>query len=362
MTDRPAHTRRPRRPLTSRARVTLLLGLSALALFPISPTNTDRAVPAAPAGRLVPAVPVVPVVPQAGRTPDGLSAPGKTHAPPTPPGALLDVPSRDRLGTPSDDPPDVPSRSRLGTPSDDRLDVPSRDRLGTPSGVSPAGLPTAAPLLAAATGIALVAVTGVAGASRSIRRRRVCGKVAGPVLRRAAARLRAASAADVVEAALAGVVDRQRVEVRALDHALVRGAIVAEVAHLLTELVENALVFSPPGSPVEIRGRAGTGGYHVTIVDEGIGMSDDELATANARVRGEQSLLVAPTRCLGHHLVGRLAERLGILVWLHESPRNGVTARVVLPRRLLDGRARQPGEGRRATSSGADAPGDLTSR
>ena len=58
-------------------------------------------------------------------------------------------------------------------------------------------------------------------------------------------------------------------------------------------------------------------------------------AAANARLRGERRFFAAPTRYLGHYVVGRLAKRLGARVWLDESPPHGITARVALPRKLL---------------------------
>jgi signal transduction histidine kinase len=141
--------------------------------------------------------------------------------------------------------------------------------------------------------------------------------------------------ADVLRLALTEVEDHHRVTLRVVDGAPVRGAVVAEVAHLLAELVENALTCSPPDSEVEVWARADEGECRITITDHGIGMTAEELATANARLRGAESFLVPPTRCLGHHVVGRLAERLGVRVWLHESLRCGVTARVALPEELL---------------------------
>ncbi len=65
-------------------------------------------------------------------------------------------------------------------------------------------------------------------------------------------------------------------------------------------------------------------------------MSPAAIATANARLRGEENFLVAPTRDLGHYVVSRLALRLGVRVWLHESPLNGITARIVLPLSVLE--------------------------
>jgi signal transduction histidine kinase len=150
---------------------------------------------------------------------------------------------------------------------------------------------------------------------------------------------------DVLRSALSEVEDYRRVVLRRVDDALVRGAVVAEVAHLLAELIENALVYSPPDQDVEIQARGDATQYHIAVVDQGVGMPADELETANARLRGERSFLVAPARYLGHYVVGRLARRLGIKVWLHDSPLAGITARVVLPAELMVGgrsRAREP--------------------
>jgi signal transduction histidine kinase len=140
---------------------------------------------------------------------------------------------------------------------------------------------------------------------------------------------------DVLRSAFAEVEDYRRVILRRADNAHVRGGAAAEVSHLLAELVENALSFSPPDLEVEIQARGTGSQYHIAIVDQGVGMAPEEMATANARLRGEQSFLVTPTRALGHYVVGRLAQRLGIEVWLHDSPLNGVTARIVLPANLL---------------------------
>jgi anti-sigma regulatory factor (Ser/Thr protein kinase) len=141
---------------------------------------------------------------------------------------------------------------------------------------------------------------------------------------------------DVLRSAFAEVEDYQRVVLRRVDDARVKGVAAAEVSHLLAELVENALNCSPPDQEVEIQAHATESEYHIAIIDQGIGMTAEAMATANARMRGEQTFLVAPTRDLGHYVVGQLVERLGVRVWLHESPLSGVTARVVLPADLLD--------------------------
>ncbi|RZS40767.1 signal transduction histidine kinase [Herbihabitans rhizosphaerae] len=143
------------------------------------------------------------------------------------------------------------------------------------------------------------------------------------------------SIVDAVRAAVSEVEDYTRVRLRDVDPVFVPGSIVPDVAHLLAELIENGLTFSPPDREVEVRGRRVADGYLLVIVDHGIGMPAEALAEANAKFRGEDTFLVAPTRFLGHHVIGALAANLGARVRLVESPTSGVSARVLLPTALL---------------------------
>lgn len=141
--------------------------------------------------------------------------------------------------------------------------------------------------------------------------------------------------ADVIRAALSEVEDYQRAVLRRVDDAYINGAVVAEVAHMLAELVENGLSFSPPDMEVEIYGRRMADSYLLVVVDYGVGMSAAELAKAQVRLRDQESYLVAPTRFLGHYVVGRLAHQLSAQVELSNSPVTGITARILLPSAVL---------------------------
>ncbi|MFJ5774396.1 nitrate- and nitrite sensing domain-containing protein [Streptomyces sp. NPDC093094] len=146
---------------------------------------------------------------------------------------------------------------------------------------------------------------------------------------------------EVVQSAVAEVEQYQRVLIAAVEPVRVRGHAVADVAHLLAELIENGLNFSPPAEPVEVHGWYDTedGTYSFAVVDHGIGMSraDKERAGARFSGSGEEALLAAPTRFLGHLVVGRLAHRLGegAQVELFDTPGGGLSALLVLPGRLL---------------------------
>jgi hypothetical protein len=137
-------------------------------------------------------------------------------------------------------------------------------------------------------------------------------------------------AIDVVRGALGEVEDYERAEITQLDEMSVKGSAVAELTHLIAELLENALNYSPPNRPVEIRGRAHGGGYTLTIADHGVGMPEDELAVANTRLSGHESFTVAPSRYLGHYVVGRQSTRLGLTVSLAPTPTGGTTAIIEL--------------------------------
>ncbi|MEU9477521.1 nitrate- and nitrite sensing domain-containing protein [Streptomyces sp. NPDC048191] len=152
---------------------------------------------------------------------------------------------------------------------------------------------------------------------------------------------------EVVQAAVAEVEQYRRVLIAAVEPVRVRGHAVADVAHLLAELIENGLVFSPPTEPVEVHGWYDTEDdtYCFAVVDHGVGMSEPDKERAHARFSGsgEEALLAAPTRFLGHLVIGRLAQRLGdgTHVHLFDTPGGGLSALLALSGRLL-ARAQDP--------------------
>ncbi|HMG40786.1 MAG TPA: ATP-binding protein [Acidimicrobiales bacterium] len=157
---------------------------------------------------------------------------------------------------------------------------------------------------------------------------------------------------DVVRAALSETENYERVEILGVEPAAVVGSAVADLAHLLAELVENAIAFSPPHLRVEISGRyrpldpyAGDrglppsaredGAFTITVADSGIGMTAEAVGRANQRLAGQESFAVAPSQYLGHYVAGMIARRHGITVRLDSSGHRGTTATVTLPPSLL---------------------------
>jgi anti-sigma regulatory factor (Ser/Thr protein kinase) len=130
---------------------------------------------------------------------------------------------------------------------------------------------------------------------------------------------------DVIRGAMGEVEDYERVEIGHLDEVLVKGKVVAELTHVVAELLENALTYSPPDRSVQIRGYRRADGYQLAIVDRGVGLPPDDLAVANNRLSGHESFTVAPSRYLGHYVVGLHSSRLGLRVTLHDTL-DGTTA------------------------------------
>ncbi|MER7752211.1 nitrate- and nitrite sensing domain-containing protein [Kitasatospora sp. NPDC097643] len=140
---------------------------------------------------------------------------------------------------------------------------------------------------------------------------------------------------DVVRAAVGEVEDYARVIVRPFPGTGLLGSAVADVTHLIAELVENAAVFSPPTTQVTVQGEVVAHGFALEIDDRGLGLSEQLLAEINERLAVEQEFDLADTDRLGLFVVSRLARRHGIRVHLRPSPYGGTTAVVLIPRELL---------------------------
>jgi len=156
------------------------------------------------------------------------------------------------------------------------------------------------------------------------------------------------SLTNVVRAAVSEVEDYARVEVRQLPETSVVGAAVADLTHLLAEIVENAAQFSPPHTRVRVTGEPVGNGYAVEVEDRGLGMGKETLAEANRRIEQSEALDLFDSDRLGLFVVSRLAARHGIKVHLRTSPYGGTTAVVLLPTPLLQAAVEERSGGRRA--------------
>jgi signal transduction histidine kinase len=143
------------------------------------------------------------------------------------------------------------------------------------------------------------------------------------------------AAEDVVRAAIAEVEDYTRVEVTGASSAAVTGAVVADVIHLLAELIENAASFSPPATEVTVKIETVANGLAVEVVDRGVGLDPDELDELNRRLASAAEFDLVDTERLGLFVVARLAARHGVQVSLQPSAYGGTTAIVLVPHALV---------------------------
>ncbi|WP_018548928.1 nitrate- and nitrite sensing domain-containing protein [Streptomyces sp. LaPpAH-108] len=140
---------------------------------------------------------------------------------------------------------------------------------------------------------------------------------------------------DVVRAAIAEVEDYERIEVRRLPSIAVTGPAVSDLTHLVAELLENATVFSPPHTAVQVVGERVGNGFTLEIHDRGLGMTADTLLDANLRLAETPEFELSDTDRLGLFVVSRLARRQKVRVSLQPSPYGGTTAVVFIPDALL---------------------------
>ncbi|WP_306361758.1 nitrate- and nitrite sensing domain-containing protein [Nocardia sp. CC227C] len=142
---------------------------------------------------------------------------------------------------------------------------------------------------------------------------------------------------EVVRSGVGEALDYTRVKINRMPEVGVAGTVVADLVHLLAELVDNAASFSPPQSQVEIRGSVVGKGLALEVVDQGMGIPESEQARLNEMLRNPPDFGVttlSEDSRLGLFVVARLAMRHGISVRLTESDYGGVRAIVLVPASL----------------------------
>lgn len=140
---------------------------------------------------------------------------------------------------------------------------------------------------------------------------------------------------DVLRAAVAEVEEYERVDVLQTPPLALHGSAVTDVAHLMAELIENATLFSPPQTKVDVRTSTTPHGLMVEVEDRGLGLPRVELDELNDRLAKVPEFDLAQSDRLGLFVVSRLAARHGIKVTLTPSPYGGLTAMAALPSSLL---------------------------
>ncbi|MER7680538.1 nitrate- and nitrite sensing domain-containing protein [Streptomyces sp. NPDC096934] len=143
---------------------------------------------------------------------------------------------------------------------------------------------------------------------------------------------------DILRSAVGEVAQYQRVEVHADDEVCLTPPAVADVIHLLAELIDNATAYSPAPSPVGVRAAMVAKGLAVEIEDRGLGLSEEDYAAFNSQLAVSPQfdvVALADDLRLGMFVIARLATRHGITVTLRSSPYGGTTAIVLIPHEIV---------------------------
>ncbi len=153
--------------------------------------------------------------------------------------------------------------------------------------------------------------------------------------------------ADIVKAAASEVEDYTRVAAGDMPDTEVAGGVAADLVHLLAELLDNALRYSPPSTEVRVSAvPTGNHGLVVEVADTGLGMTESDLRVANTRMESGGEVTPYTARHMGLFVVSRLAAQHGLVVRLRSTvagtPDSGTTAGVYIPARLLRHRRPEP--------------------
>jgi signal transduction histidine kinase len=140
---------------------------------------------------------------------------------------------------------------------------------------------------------------------------------------------------DVLRASVAEVEDYTRIKVTTNTRAAITGPAVADVIHMIAELAENAVVFSPPNTPVLISGDVVGRGFAVEIEDRGLGLSEERRAELNDLLENPPPFDLSGSDQLGLFVASQLARKHNIRIVLRGSPYGGTTAIVLIPNALV---------------------------
>jgi signal transduction histidine kinase len=172
---------------------------------------------------------------------------------------------------------------------------------------------------------------------------------------------------EVLRGAIGEIEDYTRVDIITDSRDAVAGNAVADVIHLLAELIENAANYSPPSTRIRVLANQVGSGFAVEVEDRGLGIPADTMEAINQRLANPPEFDLADSDQLGLFVVSQLAARHDVRVSLSASPYGGTTAIVLMPHHLVipepeagvvpddNGQHRElaPGAGHRALPPGA---------
>jgi signal transduction histidine kinase len=143
---------------------------------------------------------------------------------------------------------------------------------------------------------------------------------------------------EVLRSAIAEVEHYNRVKVVPPVEGTLDGGAVADVIHLLAELIENATKFAPPHTQVLLRAEPVTAGVAIEIEDRGLGIPRESQRRLNDLLadleRVDIDELLRDGR-IGLLVVSALSRRHNVAVRLQNNLYGGTQAVVVIPNELI---------------------------
>ncbi|MFE4664025.1 nitrate- and nitrite sensing domain-containing protein [Streptomyces sp. NPDC056734] len=143
---------------------------------------------------------------------------------------------------------------------------------------------------------------------------------------------------DILRSAQGEVQDYRRIQIDTDGEAWLSERAVGPLVHVLAELMENAVTFSKPPTPVEVRATQVGRGVAIEIEDRGMGMDAEQYIAANVLMADPPRMDVmsrADDARLGLYVVARLSANLGLKVELRRSSYGGTRVVVLVPGDLI---------------------------
>ncbi|MGL4405488.1 MAG: sensor histidine kinase, partial [Notoacmeibacter sp.] len=103
------------------------------------------------------------------------------------------------------------------------------------------------------------------------------------------------------------------------------------IRQILTNLISNAIKFSPVGASIEISAATAANGWTLKVTDNGVGLSPEDVARLGQKnFRGDSSVGIAG-HGLGLSIVKRLVETIGARVSFESRPGKGTQVTLTFP-------------------------------
>jgi PAS domain S-box-containing protein len=107
------------------------------------------------------------------------------------------------------------------------------------------------------------------------------------------------------------------------------------IGQVISNLISNAVKYSPAGTPVEILGRAATDQVTVTVADRGYGIGEEDAPHVFERFyRGPSAAKRTKGAGLGLYLAKAVVEAHGGRIWIESQPGKGTRVSFTLPRHV----------------------------